>query len=333
MGQRANLIVIENGQRTVYYDHWCANRLENELFWGPDEALHFIRQREPVGEDGWLDEVWCEGAAILDLDRRDLLFFGGEDILPDVRRRRVHLDLLRRQWDSWTVRWASEGLMTIVDELGMSREPFVRKWEKEPSGFMFDRGHSDWWDVLLTEQPLDGPLRIGGIVGMVENLAAGPDALDALLKGGFFGLVGGIPMRRTCRWSGVEFPQAGIHVDRRNKRLATWWANPAGSTRGLVEHAWREWNVEWMFDAFEWQVELCGDALELPPFDERAVAQGILNRLEKQLVDAPPDNPAREFALEEGGEISEWTDHSRGREHSAAKRELLEQLRAATRSR
>ncbi|HJW92891.1 MAG TPA: hypothetical protein VJ901_04675 [Thermoanaerobaculia bacterium] len=113
MGQRANLIVIEHGQRTVYYDHWCANRLDDELFWGPEEALHFIRQREPAGDGGWLDEVWCEGAALLDLDRRDLLFFGGEDVLYDVRLRRVHLDLLRRQWDGWTVRWAPEGLMTV----------------------------------------------------------------------------------------------------------------------------------------------------------------------------------------------------------------------------
>jgi hypothetical protein len=42
MGQRANLLIIESGRGTLYYDHWCANRLDDELFWGPEEALHFI---------------------------------------------------------------------------------------------------------------------------------------------------------------------------------------------------------------------------------------------------------------------------------------------------
>jgi hypothetical protein len=65
MGQRANLLIIESGRGTLYYDHWCANRLDDELFWGPEEALHFIRQRDPIGADGWLDEVWCEGAAVV----------------------------------------------------------------------------------------------------------------------------------------------------------------------------------------------------------------------------------------------------------------------------
>ena len=31
MGQRANVLVIEDGQRTLYYDHWAARRLDREL--------------------------------------------------------------------------------------------------------------------------------------------------------------------------------------------------------------------------------------------------------------------------------------------------------------
>jgi hypothetical protein len=332
MGQRANLIVIEHGQRLVYYDHWCANRLDDELFWGPEEALHFIRQREPLGEEGWLDEVWCEGAAVLDLDRRDLLFFGGQDVLFDVRLRRVHLDLLRHQWNGWTVRWAPEGLMTILDELGMPREPFVHQREDDDlSGFRFHRAHPEDSDVLLTEQPLDGPLRLGGVFGTVEDLVTGPEALDVLLNGRFFGLIGGVPMRRTLRWHDNEFPVGGVHIDRRNKRLATWWASDTGSRRGDVERAWRGWSVDWMFDDFERHVALCGDALILPPFDECAVVQTILDRLEPQLIDSLPRNPAREIDI--GGELSEWTDHSRGRQHSEAKREVFERLRDAIRAR
>jgi hypothetical protein len=31
MEQRANLVVVNDGDWQLYYDHWCANRLDIEL--------------------------------------------------------------------------------------------------------------------------------------------------------------------------------------------------------------------------------------------------------------------------------------------------------------
>ena len=84
MGQRANLILVEKGKYQLFYSHWCANTLPRDLFWGPDHAQAFIRIQRPVGDSGWLDDVWAEGGAILDIDRKCLLLYGGEDILYDV---------------------------------------------------------------------------------------------------------------------------------------------------------------------------------------------------------------------------------------------------------
>lgn len=69
MGQRANLILVEAGKYQLFYSHWCANTLPRDLFWGPDHAQAFIRIQRPVGDSGWLDDVWAEGGAILDIDR------------------------------------------------------------------------------------------------------------------------------------------------------------------------------------------------------------------------------------------------------------------------
>jgi len=111
MGQRANLITFENGEYTLRYDHWCANRLDKILFWGVSYALDYFDAQERVGEEGWLDEVWAEGGAMLDLDKKHLLWWGGEDVLFDLPLRRVYLKLQEKNWNGWTIEWAYRGLL------------------------------------------------------------------------------------------------------------------------------------------------------------------------------------------------------------------------------
>jgi hypothetical protein len=88
VGQRANLVSRNHGGWTLHYSHWAANRLDVELFWGPEHAREFIESQTQVNRDDWLDTNWCEGAALLDTDERTLLWWGGEDILYDVPLRR-----------------------------------------------------------------------------------------------------------------------------------------------------------------------------------------------------------------------------------------------------
>src|SRR5690349_12238599 len=60
-------------------------------------------------------------AAVVDLDRRALVLFGGEGILCDVPLRRAYLDLLRHPWRGWRIQWAHEGLAEIADYVGRPR--------------------------------------------------------------------------------------------------------------------------------------------------------------------------------------------------------------------
>ena len=58
MGQRANLIIVQDGQYDLFYTHWAANTLERDLFWSPEFATAFIQMHRKVDEScGWLDEV------------------------------------------------------------------------------------------------------------------------------------------------------------------------------------------------------------------------------------------------------------------------------------
>jgi hypothetical protein len=77
VGHRANLLLVEGSEYRLFYSHWCANTLQRDLFWGPTHAAAFIGIQREVDDSGWLDDVWAEGGALLDLDRHHFLLFGG----------------------------------------------------------------------------------------------------------------------------------------------------------------------------------------------------------------------------------------------------------------
>jgi hypothetical protein len=81
VGQRANLLIVGADGYELFYTHWRANTLDADLFFGPDPALAFIRSQRSTAEGAeWLDETWAEGGAVLAPTRRELLWFGGEDV-------------------------------------------------------------------------------------------------------------------------------------------------------------------------------------------------------------------------------------------------------------
>jgi hypothetical protein len=117
VGHRANYVVKTEEGYELYYSHWGANVIERDLFWGPGESLRFVRSQKPTTD--WLDEVWCEGGACLDLLKRRLILFGGEDIQYDPFLLDRYFQLLQLSWDPWTVRWAYRGILDIAREVGV----------------------------------------------------------------------------------------------------------------------------------------------------------------------------------------------------------------------
>jgi hypothetical protein len=127
MGQRANYVVFENGKYRLFYSHWAANTIDRDLFWGPRAALTFIRQQREMSPDDWLDDVWCEGGAVVDLDGRILTFFGGEDVIYEIPLRRLYLRFLSKSWEDWQIRWAHEGIADLADAAGYPRAKVLSK--------------------------------------------------------------------------------------------------------------------------------------------------------------------------------------------------------------
>lgn len=129
MGHRANYVVRRNGRVDVFYSHWGGLRLLGDLFWGPDAAARMIHDCEPA--DGLLDDVWCEGAALVDHDARRLLVFGVECGGGRVERRLL-LDLYRLTWTGWRAEYATGGIGQIAHAVGTDPEPLTASMVDEP---------------------------------------------------------------------------------------------------------------------------------------------------------------------------------------------------------
>ena len=316
MGQRANLVILRNAEWQLFYDHWCANRLDIELFWGPLLATSFIEQRAPLPDkNDWLDEVWCEGGVILDEDAQLLTWFGGEDIEDDIPLRRVFFELMKRQWPDWQLRWAEGGIVELGCYLGLSAEKFLVN-RKPSGGFRVLTEYIEDNDVLLTVKQ-KGVTLVTRMSGDEESLEFGASQLGELLH---------FPLTESLVWLGY-MPTGGVHIDVDTHNLSYWWANPVPAIEERISQAWNGWHAKWLHDRFEEHLNLASANIKLPDRNKSDLQRDLLERL-RQFCTKSASNPARELGERLGViELNPWTDEVRGSIGiEAKKRQLLDKL-------
>jgi hypothetical protein len=213
MGHRANFVIVQDGRRSLYYSRWAAVTIPQSLFFGPELAIRYVERLEPT--DALLDEVWCEGAAIIARDDHRLLFFVG-DIRYTPELRRDFLPLLGHNWPGWEIHWAHQGIVDVALYLGIDpaavrdQDRADHRLEKAelraPPRFILS---------VITIGRAGGARDYGFEDGLTSILAVGPGLLDRLagrdeaparedeeLEGGAF-------INQSCRkiwvwWSGHE---------------------------------------------------------------------------------------------------------------------------------
>ncbi|AUB42852.1 hypothetical protein COO91_09001 [Nostoc flagelliforme CCNUN1] len=264
MGQRANLILVESGKYQLFYNHWCANTIYRDLFWGVEHAVEFIRAQEEVDESGWLDEVWAEGGAVVDLDKRVFLIFAGEDIASDVQLRRVYLDVLRSVWQGWQVQWAYEGIADMAEYVGFPRENVLVEVESEDV-LRFEvllLQHLGWIDTVASIVTEDKAVKLFPLYDYTEDyLYYGSPLLAAIRE--YQGLDDLIIA------DGDPFPRGGFHLDIMARTLEFWVAPSIPDIKNRVRRKWQGWSVQSHRDRFEFQAERTSGRLRFPTGFER----------------------------------------------------------------
>lgn len=286
MGMRANLAIVHEQGYQLYYCHWCANTLDQALFWGADYARAFIEQQVPVPAHDWLDTVWAEGGAVLDPLAKTLIFFGGEMLLYDIPLRRVYLALMQRLWQGWTVRWATQGIVDMAGYLGVPTTVVTASaaYASMPQ-IMLEPVEPNMTDGIISICDHDGRLYF-----VPTNLYLG----EFLMQGSRilqFDRNTAIPHSFDLDDWWVDFPSLGIHADLSNQTLTIWHGHPFVISDAIRE-CWQGWKLHMVGDQFEEQIRLCEGRLIVPPVEHDL----CIERLERMLVrDSHSFNPAHDL--------------------------------------
>lgn len=98
MGHRCSFAIKAGVNVELFYGHWSALQLPDQLFWGPKFVERFIRGHEKV--DWWLDDVWAEGCVGLDKDQKLILVYEGASDLSEAESD-YFFELMGALWKSW----------------------------------------------------------------------------------------------------------------------------------------------------------------------------------------------------------------------------------------
>ncbi|MFF3559440.1 hypothetical protein ACFYXS_05290 [Streptomyces sp. NPDC002574] len=228
MGARAQYVVVENGAWKRYYSHWGANRVVDDLLPGPDAATRCFRANREIDE--WLDDVWCEGAALVDHDRRILLWFadcgGWADHLAACA-------VVARTWPGWDLRFAYDGMGALTHHLGLGRD-LTREpgWFEtfEPAGFA-DTEYPNPSSVVSLRLP-DGSVRAwGSDWEPIEQLASGPGLID---------LLAATPATPAL----TDMPHGGVHFDPQARTVSLWAVRTVVGIHHWPLPRWENWVLD-----------------------------------------------------------------------------------------
>lgn len=275
MGARATLVLVdEAGRRRMFYAHWGAHALDRALAPGLEAAMRYLETQKAIPPErlvedptaGWLDDVWAEGGALVDVRARRVLYFTARD--DDVLAfQRVTLLVLGRTFPGWSIDYAFDGLGDLASELGFDvsvvRDVFPHPVPVEDRlAALDDDDEDDAVDVLTVRH---GPGRTdvyplsrqtGGHLGWL-----GPTLLAELPAP---------PEHPVLRVP----PVSGLHLDVPDRSVGAWTAVAQPGLRAALPQIWSGWRTDFWRDGYERHAERAG-TVSFPPPDLMAAADEL----------------------------------------------------------
>ncbi|HKV86161.1 MAG TPA: hypothetical protein VJN88_16530 [Ktedonobacterales bacterium] len=296
MGNRANYVLIEGEQPTIYFSRWGALTIPAVLLSGPDATISYVRSLTP--DDELLDEVWAEGGMVLDVDQCKLKFFGGGRIEVTPYLRRPLLRALSIVWAGWTVEWALFGVAELALSVGWD---VGRVLDSERDDRLLLRwAGPDAMDKVV--QVAQDPKQASSIITIrrsdehvydhllvtpsVSALSFGPRLLDFLDDR---------PSATLPSEDDPDLPREGAYLDVTAHTLWMWECSSCNPRyMEAIRRRWPSWQVHAHTEGLVRQVELSGrDASAVMVSDE----QGINQLVEELMSERTTDPPAIHAAL------------------------------------
>ena len=297
MGQRANLVIGNASGYQLYYNHWCANTLPRDLFWGPEHALNFVaQQRSVTPEEGWLNTTWAEGGAVIDPQNTTVLLYGGDDILCDVPSRRLFLEMMGAAWEGWTVQWAHAGIVDIAEYVGISRDHVLAAPSEfpEPSPDLRPPEKPSYLKCLCSIQTEDGVSIYPLEEFPIDYVEAGPTLLEHTESARAYSNFD------TGKWTEDLLSGGGLHIDV-ERRTMDFWMTEAFHKVQEIARLWEGWQVCWHKDQFERHEQLTGSALKYYVRPQADILKELLPMLDANSKPVDIFELAQRVSEREGG--------------------------------
>ncbi|MEV8511494.1 hypothetical protein [Dactylosporangium sp. NPDC051484] len=281
MGSRANYVVIERGETSMGWSRWGGQRIVADLMAGPEAATAALRPSEPpeppppntaealrwtgiMPVDELMTDVYCEGAAVIDHDRRVLLAFQWSD---DYETFVNGLAGLAEAWPGWHVRWAFDGVLDVAAYLGQDPDPLREAPDPPmpPDGPAPFDGPDDrpedwldhWYQGTLSVRRPDGSLELYLTADNPTAIAYTTAERVEALGPGYTSL------ERS------ELPRWGLHLDQATRAGALWCIDRLEGTLHDLSPNWPGWTWTLWGGDVRRQLDACGGALRVPPLPAR----------------------------------------------------------------
>ncbi|MFC9975465.1 hypothetical protein ACFVH6_31700 [Spirillospora sp. NPDC127200] len=280
-GGHAHYVIVDRDGHRVWYRHRGACDLFRDLLLGPERMASLIRAQDGGSPDDWMNSVWWQGVALLDLRRRLLLVhtdqemsgLDGDTSVPQIR---AWLGLVGSRWPGWRVAWAARGLFEVMDYLGLPYDT-VRYLDDPPPPV---RGQ---WAYEVADE--DDPTVVAHALVAVRDASgrlsfAGwwGDHLGPLLLAGPEPLL--VPQDRASEFAVLEgVPYSGLLLDARERR-ADWWSVDCPHDSRLPPARWPGWTLTDHGDAYEEVAALIGPEVLIDALSEEEALRRVCTALE-----------------------------------------------------
>lgn len=275
MGNRANFVIVKDGDWQLYYSHWAGCRILDALIGGPDLALRYAQALRRCARDQWVDPLWADGGAVVDLDRRRVLFFGDE-LMVEMAERRALMEVLAAVWPGYSIGWAYDGTTELAGYVGAELPPCA--WDMRP-GLRLARDRNALCH-LVSVVDAAGQIRMWPLWWHLSKAWHGPALVDRLPGRGV----------RSLTWGTI--PEGGLHIDVPRKALGAWQTADTMGIFQALPQLWDGWQAECWEDRFEEQVRRCQGALRIPGVDVAAGVDSVRQRIRDRVFQGFEDGPA-----------------------------------------
>lgn len=279
MGNRANFVIVQDQDWQLYYSHWAGCRILDALIGGPALALRYAQSLRRCAKNEWTDPVWADGGAVVDLDRRRLLFFG-EELMVTMNERRALMSALAAIWPDYAIGWAYDGTAELAGYVGA--ELRFPAWDDEPP-LELARDRNALCH-LVSVADAAGQVRMWPLRWDLSPAWHGPALLDKL------------PGRGVRRLTLGTIPLGGVHIDVARKTLGAWQIADAMGIFQALPGLWKGWQTECWEDRFEEQSLRCTSALRLPELNLAAGADSAQSWIRRRVFQSFADSPAGQIA-------------------------------------